>query len=292
MHPAPSLILFSTLSGAGLGYFTMLGLGISTSTGMVAFWQFALGFVMVGAGLLFSTFHLGNPQRAALAFTQWRSSWLSREAIAAMATLALMGVFAAGAVFFARIWHPVGWLGAAVSVLTVITTAMIYAQMVTVPRWNSRLTPALFVTNALAAGAILSGVPQLALSVLIVLAGLQVWAWRTGDSRPRERGHTLGSATGLGGAGTVRMFEPPHTGENYLLKEFAFQVARRQAAKLRVICILTMCVIPGLLLLIAAHPSVILVAFAVHLLGTLVSRWLFFAQAEHVVQLYYGRQLA
>jgi hypothetical protein len=45
-----------------------------------------IGGVLVTLGLLSSTFHLGHPERAWRAFSQWRSSWLSREGVAAVAT--------------------------------------------------------------------------------------------------------------------------------------------------------------------------------------------------------------
>jgi DMSO reductase anchor subunit len=89
MHPAPSVILFSVLSGAGFGLLAYLGLGVVTPAGWVAFWWWGLGYGLAVIGLLASTFHLGNPQRAWRAFTQWRSSWLSREAWASVATLLL-----------------------------------------------------------------------------------------------------------------------------------------------------------------------------------------------------------
>jgi hypothetical protein len=45
-----------------------------------------MGGLLVSLGLLSSTFHLGHPERAWRAFSQWRSSWLSREGVAAVAT--------------------------------------------------------------------------------------------------------------------------------------------------------------------------------------------------------------
>jgi DMSO reductase anchor subunit len=45
-----------------------------------------LAALLVTLGLLSSTFHLGHPERAWRAFSQWRSSWLSREGVAAVAT--------------------------------------------------------------------------------------------------------------------------------------------------------------------------------------------------------------
>lgn len=289
MHAAPSVILFTVLSGAGFGHLVFLGLG-DTGTGWTAFLQFALAFALATGGLAASTFHLGNPQRALMAFTQWRTSWLSREAWASVATLVLMGLVGAAAVFLGARLPALGLLGALLALLTVFTTSMIYAQLRTVPRWNSPLTPLYFLATALAGGAILAGRAQLAAALLLVLAALQLAAWLAGDGRFAARGHSLATATGLGGLGRLRLFESPHTGTNYLLNEFVHEVGRRHAVKLRAIALVAMCVLPAaLLILLPASLPVLAVAFAVHLAGAFVSRWLFFAEAEHVVRLYYGR---
>ena len=47
MHPAPSLILFSTLSGMGLGLLAVLG--VRGPDGLAAFLWFALAFALVAA---------------------------------------------------------------------------------------------------------------------------------------------------------------------------------------------------------------------------------------------------
>ena len=80
MHPAPSVILFTSLSGLGFGLLVFLGIGALVPTGWVAFVFFAIAYLLAVGGLLASTFHLGHPERFLKAFTQWRSSWLSREA--------------------------------------------------------------------------------------------------------------------------------------------------------------------------------------------------------------------
>ena len=139
MHPAPSIIIFSTLSGIGFGLLAMLGLGFPEVSGWVAFVFFAIGFALAGGGLVSATFHLGHPERALKSFTQWRSSWLSREAWAAAMAMAVMGLYAFLIIFFDTRLAILGWLGAALSLLTVFTTSMIYTQMKTVPRWT-RLT--------------------------------------------------------------------------------------------------------------------------------------------------------
>jgi len=48
--------------------------------------------------------------------------------------------------------------------------------------------------------------------------------------------------------GTVKAFEPPHTGTNYLLREFVHIVGRKHAAKLRVIALILMIGTPTLFL--------------------------------------------
>ena len=157
MHPAPSVIAFTTLSGLGFGLLVFLGLGQPTVTGWTAFWFFLIAHTLAVGGLLASTFHLGRPERALKAFTQWQTSWLSREAWAAVAALVTMGLYAAAAVFLGTRIAPLGLIGAALSLGTVFTTAMIYAQLKTVPRWNQVLTPLHFLSASLGGGALLAG---------------------------------------------------------------------------------------------------------------------------------------
>jgi DMSO reductase anchor subunit len=100
---------------------------------------------------------------------------------------------------------------------------------------------------------------------------------------------TLETATGLGSLGKVRSLMPPHTSENYLQKEMGFVIARRHAIKLRVISVLMGGLIPLFLLFLTPTSSIALgLAVLLHLCGVFVERWLFFAEAKHVVNLYYG----
>lgn len=290
MHPAPSIIAFSTLSGLGFGLLFWLGIGMPGSTELVAFVFFAIAYLLAGGGLLASAFHLGHPERGLLAFTQWRSSWLSREAICAVAALAVMGLYAIGRVFFAADWFVLGWLGAALSLGTVFTTSMIYTQMKTVPRWRSPLTPALYLMLSLGGGALLAGQVLWALGLLALAAALQLAWWWQGDRAFASSGTTMATATGLGHIGSVRAFEPPHTGPNYLLREMVYVIGRKHALKLRVIAFILGFALPVVLLLAPFSHWIGLFAVLGHILGILTSRWLFFAEAEHVVGLYYGKR--
>lgn len=321
MHPAPSLILFTSLSGLGFGMLFWMGLGLSWMRGDVA-WPallvgYAIAFALAVSGLLASLFHLGHPERAWLAFSQWRTSWLSREGVAAVATLAVMGLFALLHLFAVPLDRPfdvadgptdglaaattlLGLVGALLCLVTIVCTAMIYASLKAVPRWNRWATPVLFTAFALAGGALLNLQLALAAVLLAVLPAVQIWAFVTGDRALAESGTTLGTATGLdrtggdgttGGRATVRLFEPPHTGPNYLLSEMVFRVGRKHRARLRLVALVCAGALPALLVVGAALTgslALLFLALGTHLVGLFASRWLFYAEAEHVVGLYYG----
>ncbi len=303
MHPAPSLIVFTVLSGLGLGMMAWLGVGVGVG-GSAAGWVAAMAaLVITGAGGLASTAHLARPSRAWRAFSQWRSSWLSREGCLMIATVALFVVHGAPWLL-AGLRNPV--LGGAVAVLAVATvyaTAMIYGQLRTVPRWRDAPTRWLFVTASLASGALgvatAGAVAGTAVSgwlpggALIVAAAAAVW-WHTKATAAtaRARESTLATATGLGGAGgQVRLMEPPHTEPNYLLTEMAYRVGRRRAGVLRALGAVLGFAAP--LLLVVLSPVVGAwvhgLALVSHLGGLAALRWLFFAEAQHVQALYYGR---
>ena len=61
----------------------------------------AIALVLLVLGLIASVFHLGRPERAWRAATQWRTSWLSREVIALPAFM--------GLTFIYGVLHFMGW---------------------------------------------------------------------------------------------------------------------------------------------------------------------------------------
>lgn len=295
MHPAPSVIVFTVLSGLGFGLLAFLGLGLPAPQGWAAFFHWGLGYGLAVIGLLSSTFHLGHPERAWRALTQWRSSWLSREGVTSILTLLILAPVALSD------WLGLGWsrlpgqVGAVLAVVTIFTTSMIYAQLKTVPRWNHWSTPVLFLSFAVAGGALLAGHALAAMILLVWLGGLMTWVFNDGEERFARAGQTLGSATGLGRIGRVSVFEQPHTSPNYLMREMIHLVGRKHAAKLKSIALVLTAVLPVLVLLLAVAGQVpvlpaVVVAALLHLAGALTQRWLFFAQAEHVVGLFYGQR--
>lgn len=287
MHPAPSVILFSTLSGLGFGYLAFLGLGVVVPLGWTAFFLWGLGYGLAVAGLLAATFHLGNAKNALKAFTQWRTSWLSREAWASVITLVVFAPVALSD------WLGLGWpralgvVGAGLALFTVFTTAMIYTQIKAVPRWHIWLTPLMFLGFAVAGGTLLAG-SAFAPLALVAVGAVLLAVWRIGDGAFARAGQTMGTATGLDRIGTPWIFEPAHTADSYILREMIFVVGRKHAAKLRWIALVCASVLPALVLLLPFGWVGVALAGVFHLTGALVARWLFFAEAEHVVGLYYG----
>ena len=154
------------------------------------------------------------------------------------------------------------------------------------------LTPIKFMALSVAGGALMAGQVNWALGLLLMAGAVQVIVWIQGDQALARSGTNLASATQLGTIGEVRAFEPPHTGTNYLLKEMVHVVGRKHSQQLRMIAILLMSVVPVILLLLPFSHVLAGLAVVCHIAGVLTARWLFFAEAEHVVGLYYGKRQA
>ena len=147
----------------------------------------------------------------------------------------------------------------------------------------------MFVGFALAGGAVLAA-QGFAPVLLAVLALILLAIWQVGDGQFARRAQTLGTATGLDRIGEVTVFEQAHTAGNYLLREMMFVVGRKHAQKLRGIALALAAVIPAVLLAFSGALWAFVLAALCHLVGALAARWLFFAEAEHVVGLYYGKR--
>lgn len=311
MYPAYSVIFFTSASGAGyalLALMSLLGiLGVLPPDRWFGLTGFLTGLIAVTAGLLSSTYHLGRPERAWRAFSQWRSSWLSREGVLAVATFVPAGLTVIGWVFLERIWWIPGLLLTAFAIATMWATAMIYASLKTIRRWRNAWTLPGYLSMGFASGGlwlcllcalfdIENATPFVAAVVFLVVAGLvKLGYWRFVDN---EQGSaSAGSATGLGRFGKVKLFAAPHTEENYLLKEMGFKIARKHAVKLRRIAFFLAVIVPAVAILLAAlltrmFVPILILGTLANAIGTLTERWLFFAEARHVVTLYYGADAA
>lgn len=304
MHPAPSLIVFTVLSGLGYGFAFILCIGFLDPKFIATKVAWLVALAMIAGGLMSSLFHLGNPQRAWRALSQWRSSWLSREGVMALATFVPLVANASLALFADATSALLGFVGASMCLGTVICTSMIYASLRSVDAWATGLTPTCFSLFALAGGGLLAmpfalfgsgrieGVAMMALTGLVGGALFKLF-W-TQRSLIRIAETTPESATGLGAIGKVRLLERPHAMDNYLTREMVFRIGRKHAIKLRVVAFTLAAAVPLVsLLLIAFTPQGVwlplaIIAITAHCVGMLAERWLFFAEARHAVANYYG----
>ena len=314
MRPAVSLVLFTSLSGAGLGALIWLGalhaFGQTPRDGPFPAVSAALALAFVTAGLAASVFHLRHPERAWRALSQWRSSWLSREGVSMAVTFAPALAFLGGSLGARPDGGVLAAIGLAMALCaagTSVCTAMIYRSLWTVPQWSNVWTVPCFLAVGLAGGALLlcaaaslGGAPVpgvllgAALAALGCAAVLKARAWahvgRPGES---DLADALGMADRLRGGG---MLEAPHTSENYLRREMIFRLGRKHARKLRRAAFVVGVAAPMALLAAgapvggAAGSALAISAAGCGLAGTLIERWLFFAEARHKVALYYGAE--
>src|SRR6185369_3258577 len=298
MHPAYSVILFTTASGAGFGLLAWLALLGMLDAVLADRWLGVVGlglaFVLVAGGLIASTAHLGRPERAWRAFSQWRTSWLSREGVMAVATAVPAGVLGVGWVGLESVdglFSIAAALTVACAVFTLYCTGMIYASLRTIRQWHQPLTAPIYVALGLASGAVLlqallalfgEADPWSAwLAIVCVAVGAALkWAyWLRIDGELRT--YTAEAATGLGHLGKVHALEPPHTQPNFVMREMGYRVARKHALKLRRLVLLFAFGLPIVFLLLSQLSGVGIVgAFLAVLsmaLGLGIERWLFFA---------------
>jgi len=323
MNPAFSVIFFTVLSGAGYGLTLWWATVFIWSLLFPApyppplWWigptveALAISLVLMTVGLSSSVLHLGKPQRAWRAFSQWRTSWLSREGVFSLlvyAGVALLGVAAMIDDLDKAIGSSLVFISIALimtcSIATVACTAMIYASLKPVPAWRHPLVLPVYLVFALHSGGWIAVAlfnvadePASARMIAIgiccmtttVLAAMKIAYWRAID---RIELPSRESATALEGIGKVTVFERPHTEANYLTREMGFVLARKHSRKLRAIALLLFAGVPLLALMLAwllpvAAVFALWVAAVSALLGAFVERWLFFAEAKHMVMLYY-----
>jgi DMSO reductase anchor subunit len=309
MHPAFSVIFFTVSSGAGFGLFALLvladllglGGGLSTEQKLTAG---SLALFLVAAGLSSSVFHLANPKNAWRAFSRYKTSWLSREGVFAVVffpfAMAYLGLTWLDMAQLKWLEVTVGVLAAVLAWITIFSTGMIYGCLKTIRQWNSPLVPANYLALGHFTGALLlllvasrgvvdlSGYVTLTAGLLVAAAALKAiyyfWISTPGATS------TIKTATGFT-RGTVRLLDTGHTHGTFLTEEFGFKIARQYAIALKVFVFVAGFVVPAVLLLAGkADGAVLYAAVLLAVLGIVAERWLFFAEARHVVNLYHGAQ--
>jgi len=308
MNPALSVIFFTTASGAGYGLFVALIIalfsGVIQPTEWLGWVSLVVSFVLISSGLLSASLHLGRPERAWRALSQWRSSWLSREGVLAILAYIPMAVFAFQWLIlgqFDAVTQISGILAALLGAATVYTTSMIYRSLTPIAAWANKYTTPGYLVFGLGSGVVLlnfiaavDGQSNDALLIggilsLFAMVKLKIYYWHHLDEEAPAS--TIGTATGLGHLGDVAPLEAPHTEDNYLLKEMGYRVARRHSARLRnIFMVVGLIAFAGLVLPMFITGVATLFSSAAVLLTLVaiaIERWLFFAEAKHTVTLYY-----
>ncbi len=256
MHPAKSVILFTVISGLGYGIINVLFLSLigghplsaTHTTGIT------IGMIFVTIGLLSSTFHLGRPERAWRALSQWRTSWLSREGVCAFIAF-ICPVLAVVLPFIIELSEnlimTLAIPGIVINFVTIHCTSMIYASLKPIPAWHNGYTPVSYQLLSLASGFVfVTGMMSLqqkfapfmfytALFLLIVSLITKLLYWRKIATTQTA---TASSATGL--KGVLTLLDKPHSSANYLMKEMMFTVGRKHAISLRKLTIMLAFVVP------------------------------------------------
>ncbi len=325
MKPAFSVLFFTVLSGAGLGALALIALvdlfaaaGVADAPGPQRLITLAatIAWLLVAGGLCSSTLHLANPKNAWRAWSQWRTSWLSREAVVSLALMPL------AAIYVACWWWgappvPRAVLAFVVLLLawgTLICTAMIYASLKPIRQWHTRRVPLNFLLVGHASGALVvaavlrgHGVPAaqwglLALVLLVAAAigKLEYWRYVSSGERAITLEQAIGVAHGVrppatpGAAPSImaaRLFDAGHSRGTFLTREFVNHVA--VSRRMWVLAIVWSCAfaLPMIWLAfgLARWQGAVLASLAC-MIGLLAERWLFFADARHTVRLYHGER--
>lgn len=322
MQPAVSVLLLTTLIGAGQGLFLALitvqshafvGLLPQPAGRALYVAGSALALALLVAGLVASFFHLGRPERAWRSAAMWRSSWLSREVIvlpAFMAAVALYGLLHAmgwAPVLLAStsgpaidLSHLVGIAGTVLAFALFVCTGMIYASVRFLAEWHTPLTPINYTLLGSASGFTLAAALAAAVEpqhanylagwaiVLTALAAIGRVASLVRNAKLKPRS-TIQSAIGVKHPVVVQR-SMGFMGGSFNTREFFHGAKPGQLRVVKQLFIVLVFVLPLVLLALGrpeASAPLLLAAFAVQYLGLLAERWFFFAQALHPQNLYY-----
>ena len=320
MNPKFSVILLTTLIGAGQGLFIALfvvevGALFDLLPSPIRPWFYFYGALLAlaftGAGLAASFFHLGRPARAWRSASQWRTSWLSREVIVLPAFM--------GIVFVYTLAHFFGWNGPFGSQTTSVTdatillglvgtllafalyvcTGMIYACLPFLREWATPLTVVNYTLLGLASGFTLAAAATLAppplvrflaavalVFTLLGFIGRVASLNRNARLKPKS---TLQTAIGVKHPRIVQKSQG-FIGDSFNTREFFHGRTMETLRSVKWVFLVAAFVVPAALLaagLAGAPRMAITLAFVVQYLGLLAERWYFFAQANHPQNLYY-----
>jgi DMSO reductase anchor subunit len=185
---------------------------------------------------------------------------------------------------------------------------MIYASLKPIRQWHTRWTPVNYFLLGHWSGALLlwtlacayaprSG-PFLvlagALGVAALAAKLAYWHAVEDSAQALTLERAIGVREGVHGPGPIsaahaRLLDVGHSHGTFLTREFGFELARRHARTLRGVALALGFGLPLAWLVVGvARWQSALAAAVCCIMGLLVERWLFFAEAKHTVRLYHG----
>jgi sulfite dehydrogenase (quinone) subunit SoeC len=322
MRPALSVILLTTLIGAGQGLFlalftvqsyALLGLLPTVTAGGFYVRGGLLATALLAAGLVASFFHLGRPERAWRSAAQWRTSWLSREVIVLPAFMGVVvlytlahGLGATQPIFTLPQGLPIdativiGCVGTLLAFALFVCTGMVYACLRFLAEWHTPLTPLNYTLLGGASGFMLAAalaalvVPALVgflsgwaiILTVLAAAGRVATLWRNARLKPRS---TLQSAIGIKHP-FIAQQSKGFMGSSFNTREFFHGSTGERLRLAKPAFIVLAFAAPVLLALAgrgAASATWLLAACTVQFGGLLIERWFFFAQARHPQNLYY-----
>ncbi|MEO1562741.1 MAG: hypothetical protein AAFR98_04835 [Pseudomonadota bacterium] len=224
---------------------------------------YGMGIVLAAAGLFAVEIPLKQSKTALSIMAETPPTWSVR--FRAFGICAVIVAAATAAAKYMIDFHPqtLGAISSMLSVFAIITLSMVFNQFRSVPRWRSILTPVMFVLSGLAAGALMATEVFAALILMAVLSAFQVFYIFWNDRLVRKTGN-----------------DRDWRGR-FIFEDDWAKSARSRKRILRWVGFVFLALIPLPLFWFANLSfTLIYVVFALHCIGLVIYRWLFFVEAE------------
>lgn len=309
MRPTAPLLLLTTLQGlaGGLALTVAIWLSLNPPPEMLPTFVglLRLASLLAAAGGVASFFHMHRPRAGIFVLRRLKTSWLSREALTT-------GVFVVAVAIVAWVWPAdapsflaVAWVAAALGLVAMWVTAMLYATIPAMLSWHSPITVLAMMGTGLVSGAGLAAglaahgpaAPASALTALWLLAGLAALAVVKGlqihQFAVARRLLSAESGTGLPmgpwrlqDTGTSR---PPYRTQTQVWP--GISPSTRLWANLGFYLFLIALPAASSALTLIQPGAITLVGALSLIAGVLLERWMFFADATHSSRVWFQDQV-